>query len=301
MRLIDFSGGYNLKLQKIGMRNIKTGIAVIICVLVGNLILDNTFFAVVACVISMQNTFKASLKTGINRISGTIVGGIIGFLFALISPGNPILCGLGIMTTIYVCNLLGLRLGTNVAYVTFSAINLGVGTANPIQYSINRVIDTSVGVLIGIIVNYFVARPDYTKDILNEFREIEAKTISLIEEKLISNSAIDITLFYKKISKLDSIHKRLVDELEYRKDSINIEELEKTIMICKEIYFHLQSIEFLEKKCYLTKDNYNELKKIYGELDLNWDISESESPVFNYHLSMIIKEINILRKADCIK
>ena len=41
----------------------------------------------------------------------------------------------------------------------------------------------------------------------------------------------------------------------------------------------------------LTKDNYNELKKIYGELDLNWDIAESESPVFNYHLSMIIKEI----------
>ncbi|MGL4797614.1 MAG: FUSC family protein [Paraclostridium sp.] len=290
-----------MKLQKIGMRNIKTGIAVMICVMMGNLFLDNTFFAVIACVISMQNTVKASLKTGMNRISGTIVGGIIGFLFALISPGNPILCGLGIMTTIYICNLLGLRLGTNVAYVTFASIQLGVGNSNPIEYSIYRVIDTSVGVLIGIIVNYFVARPDYTKDILNEFREIEENTISLIEEKLISNVTIDITLFYKKISKLDSIHKRLVDELEYSKESINLEELEKTILICKEIYFHLQSIEFLEKRCYLTKDNYNELKKIYGHLDLNWDLDESESPVFNYHLSMIIKEINILKKTDCIK
>lgn len=290
-----------MKLQKIGMRNIKTGIAVILCVTIGNLFLDNTFFAVIACVISMQNTVKASLKTGMNRISGTIVGGLIGFLFALISPGNPILCGIGIMTTIYVCNLLGLRLGTNVAYVTFSSIQLGVGTSNPIEYSIYRVVDTSVGVLIGIIVNYFVARPDYTKDILNEFREIEENTINLIEDKLISNAAIDITLFYKKISKLDSIHKRLVDELEYSKENINLEELEKTILICKEIYFHLQSIEFLEKRCYLTKDNYNELKKIYGELDLNWDLDESESPVFNYHLSMIIKEINILKKADCIK
>ena len=66
MRLIDFSGGYDIKKKKIGMRNIKTGIAVIICVLVGNLILDNTFFAVVACVISMQNTVKASLKTGVH-------------------------------------------------------------------------------------------------------------------------------------------------------------------------------------------------------------------------------------------
>lgn len=290
-----------MKLQKIGMRNIKTGIAVMICVLIGNLFLDNAFFAVIACVISMQNTVKASLKTGINRISGTIVGGIVGFIFALISPGNPILCGLGIMTTIYVCNLLGLRLGTNVACVTFSSIQLAVGTANPIEYSLHRVIDTGVGVLIGIIVNYLVARPDYTKDILNEFREIESNTIDLIEERLISNSSIDTTIFYKKISKLDAIHKRLVDELEYSKENVNLDELEKTILICKEIYFHLQSIEFLEKKCYITKDNYNEIKKIYGELDLNWDLDERKSPVFNYHLSMIIKEINILRKTDCIK
>lgn len=290
-----------MKLQKIGMRNIKTGIAAMICVLVGNLFLDNTFYAVISCIISMQNTFKASLKAGINRISGTIVGGIIGFLFALISPGNPILCGLGIMSSIYVCNLLGLRLGTNVACVTFSAIQLGVGTADPITYSVFRVIDTSVGVVIGIIVNYFIARPNYTKDIINEFKEIEKNTINLIEEKLISNSRMDITLLYKKIAKLDAIHKRLVDELEYSKEDLNIEELEKTILICKEIYFHLQSIEFLEKKCYLTKDNYNELNKIYRKLDLSWDLDESKSPVFNYHLSMIIKEIHILRKVDCIK
>ena len=43
-------------------------------------------------------------------------------------PGNEdlskILCRLGIMTTIYACNLLGLRLRTKVACVTCSAIHL---------------------------------------------------------------------------------------------------------------------------------------------------------------------------------
>ncbi|MGL5714782.1 MAG: FUSC family protein [Paraclostridium sp.] len=290
-----------MKLQKIGMRNIKTGIAVMICVLLGDIILENVFFAVVACIISMQNTVKASFKTGMNRIRGTIVGGIVGFLFALVMPGNPILCGLGIMTTIYMCNLLNIRLATNVACVTFTAIQIGVSTSNPIAYSISRVIDTSFGVMIAIIVNSFIARPDYTKDILNEFREIEENTINLIEEKLILNSHIDINLFYKKLTQLDAIHKRLIDEVEYSKENMNLEELEKTILICKEIYFHLQSIEFLEKKCCLTKENYNELKKIYGELDLKWDLDENNSPVFNYHLSMIIKEMNVLKKTDCMK
>ncbi len=32
---------------------------------------------------------KGSLKTGINRVEGTILGGIIGFIFAIIKAGDP--------------------------------------------------------------------------------------------------------------------------------------------------------------------------------------------------------------------
>ncbi|WP_304969360.1 FUSC family protein [Romboutsia ilealis] len=81
-----------MKLHKPGMRNIKTGIGVMICVLVGYLnIIDNTLFAAVACIVCMQTTVKGSLTVGLNRLKGTFIGGLIGFIFVLIHPGSPIL------------------------------------------------------------------------------------------------------------------------------------------------------------------------------------------------------------------
>ena len=66
-----------MKLHKPGMRNIKTGIGVMICVLVGYLhIIDNTLFAAVACIVCMQTTVKGSLTVGLNRLKGTFIGGI---------------------------------------------------------------------------------------------------------------------------------------------------------------------------------------------------------------------------------
>ena len=71
-------------LQKPGMRNIKTGIGVMLCALVGYLnILDKTLFAAIACIVCMQTTVKGSLIVGINRLKGTFIGGVIGFFICI--------------------------------------------------------------------------------------------------------------------------------------------------------------------------------------------------------------------------
>ena len=56
----------------------------------------------------------------------------------------------------------------------------------------------------------------------------------------------------------------------------------------------MQSIEYLELKLYLNKDNYERIKELYELDDIKWDIDEYKSPVFNYHLSKIITEIEQL-------
>ena len=120
-----------MKLHKPGMRNIKTGIGVMICVLAGHLhLVDNTLFAAIACIVCMQTTVKGSLTAGLNRLKGTFIGGLIGFIFVLIHPGNPILSCLGIITTIYICNVLKINNSISIACVVYCAIYLGVGTNN---------------------------------------------------------------------------------------------------------------------------------------------------------------------------
>lgn len=287
-----------MKLQKLGMRNIKTGLAVMVCIIVSKYIVENPMYSAVACIISMQDTVKGSVKAGFDRIKGTIIGGIVGYLSVLISPGNPIICGLGAMLTIYLCNLLKLNNAITVASVTFVSIHMGIIVSDPARYSIFRVIDTSIGVLVALVINYLIARPDYLTMLNNEFIRLEKVSKDFVKAKIINKENVNISKFEKDVKKLDTVYKKLEDELDYTKDEVDLENIKQNVNVCKEIYYHMQSIELLEKKLFLNQENYNNLKKLYKSENISWEIDEEESPVFNYHLSKIIDEINILKEIN---
>lgn len=286
-----------LRVPKLGMRTIKTGISVLCCVLFGGFIAENVFFSAIACIVSVQDTVKASLKSGFNRVAGTILGGLIGFLFALIKPGDPFLCGLGIILTIYVCNLINDK-SIVISCVTFLAIHLGVGSNDPVMYSINRVWDTSVGVILGVAVNYIFARPNYFDNTLDKFKMIEEITLDWLKTRIIDKEEVDASELKDVIQKLEKIYSKYLDELNYSLSQKNVETLEKTINICREIYFHMQSICLLEDKLYLKQETYDYLSELFGEENINWSIDEERSPVFNYHLMKILSEIEYLSQLN---
>lgn len=287
-----------MKVEKLGMRNIKTGISVMICALLGGIIVENPFYSAIGCIISVQDTVKGSLSAGITRVKGTTLGGILGFLIVLLAPGNPILCGLGVMVTIYLCNLLNLNKGIVVACVTFLSIYLGVIDSTPAKYSFYRVLDTSIGVIVGVFVNYIIARPDYLDNIFNDFKEIEILTKEFIEFKILKEGSFSIHKLQKYISKAEGSYVKLIDELNYNRNDINKEKIKETLKLCREIYFHIQSIELLSNKLYLSPENYNQIKKLYEQEDIEWDLDENKSPVFNYHLSKVIEEIKKLHSIN---
>ena len=69
-------------LPSLGMRNIKTVLAVFICVMVFALMGPefNPLFAAIAAVRTMGPSIENSIETGWNRILGTIFGGAAGLL-----------------------------------------------------------------------------------------------------------------------------------------------------------------------------------------------------------------------------
>lgn len=283
-----------MKLQKVGMRTIKTGIGVAICAFLSQSIIENAMFAGVGCVVSVQDTVKGSLKLGFNRVKGTLIGGIVGYFCALINPGNPILAGIGIMASIYGCTALNISSGIIVSSVTFLSIHLGIITSNPAYYATHRVIDTSVGVVIGVLINYLLARPDYVESTTRHLSKIEKMAKESLHSKIVHKDKFNIVKFEREINRLESIYSKLLDELKYKKNQADLDLIENEIRLCKEMYFHMQSIEYLELKLYLNNDNYERIKELYELEHIKWEINEHESPVFNYHLSKIIHEIEQL-------
>ncbi|XAM43930.1 hypothetical protein TPDSL_04260 [Terrisporobacter petrolearius] len=285
-----------MRLQNIiGMRTIKTGIAVMLCCILTRFAVDNMFYCAIACVVTMQDTIKTSFKMGTQRVLGTLIGGLIGFLLVLISPANPILCGIGIMIVIKCCNMFKLS-SLVVSSVTFLSLYLGYVDSAPLVYSIQRIIDTSIGVIMGLIINYSVARPNYYNNTINEFEKIKSLCKESLKNIVIGKRDLQLDSIENKIKTSEAIYSKLIDELNYSKGSFNLDIIDKSLDLCRQIYFHIKSIELLEKELFLTKDNYKKLKKLYKNEQILLQINEDESPVFNFHLNKVIEKTNSLEE-----
>ena len=287
-------------MMKIGMRTIKTGVGVTLCALLGPFLVENPISSAVACLISMQDTVSGSLSTGLSRIQGTIFGGIIGFLVLLMFPGNPFFCGLGVIFTIYACNLLNINKSIVISCITFINIQMGFLDSSPaIIYSFNRVLDTCVGVIIAIVINFALARPNYLKTLYSNFEKIEESINNYLRYKVLSED-VDFKLdeFTESMNELEELYTKLIGELGYHKENINIDNIDYTMKLCREANFHIQSIELLHKKLYLNQESYNKLAKIYNEEDIIFELDDTQSPVFNYHLVKVIEHSKKISKEN---
>lgn len=276
--------------MKLGMRNVKTGIAVMICVLLGEFIVKNPMYAGVGCVVSVQDTFKGSIKLGFNRILGTFLGGLIGFLSLFVGHRNPIVCGIGTMLTIYGCTFFKVNTGTVVACVTFLSISLGVIDSNPIDYSFQRVFDTSVGVLVGILVN-LIGRPNYYRNCSNEIEKIQKLIEKSLENKITKDESFNIISISKQIKNLENMYLKLLDEVKYSKEETDTNFIKQKIKDFNEIVHHMTAIEFLNDKLFINKENNYLIADKFPSVV--WSLEDDiESPVFNHHLSKILELVD---------
>lgn len=149
------------KIFGIGLRNIKTAISATLCVVIYQMIDRNPTFACIGAVFGMDNSVPSSLRTGGNRLIGTVIGGIMGILFfslSLILPYHVItrilLIFIGITFLIYVSQLLNCVNAIQAGSVVFFIVMLNTPEDQYLMYAINRIIDTAVGVTMSIIINW---------------------------------------------------------------------------------------------------------------------------------------------------
>ncbi len=288
-----------MNLPKIGMRTIKTGIAAFICALIGYTgIINNSFFAIGACVVSMQNTIKDSYDAGFNRIKGTILGGIFGFMMVYIFDHNILIASIGLVLAIYVCNILKLQSSILVCAITYSSIAYTISTQNPFSYSFHRTLDTTLGVVIGVLINYTIYKPNLLNDILSNIERLRDLGFHLVRNSLLSKN-IDLDDYENKLSSLISIINKHDAEFYSDKNIGEYFEFEKIIMEFKEIKIHLYCLEKLKGNFTISKENLHYLNSIFGpEITNNFKALEDapsnnleSSSVYNYHLNEILHSL----------
>lgn len=128
----------------------------------------------------MQATIADSLNQGINRMKGTIVGAITGYLFALTPFNNPVSIGIGLIITLAILKRMHWNEAMNIASIVFIAIMVN-NAGHPLSYSLNRIIDTALGIAVAYLVNWFIYPPHYQIEVERCFQETRIKVINLYQ------------------------------------------------------------------------------------------------------------------------
>ncbi len=148
----------------LGLRSIKTALAALLTALLYGFLPGSPTFACIGAIFGMGADMEESRRSGGNRFFGTVIGGFIGLgLYWLEHLAYPEGCYwlpmvfLGIIVLISMCVMFHWPGGVQPGGVVLCIILFST-PAHHIDYAIHRMIDTGVGVVIALLLNYLLPR-----------------------------------------------------------------------------------------------------------------------------------------------
>lgn len=153
------------RMPTIGMRMVKTFVAVCLCMYLNALLWndDLPFYSAIAAVLCMQPDVPNSIKVALNRTWGTLIGGLSGMAILLLergllpTGGGPfayLIEAFCVIPLIYITLLFKKPAAAYITCVVFFSVTIShSGDASPFLFAINRMLDTLLGIFVSLGVN----------------------------------------------------------------------------------------------------------------------------------------------------
>ena len=164
-----------MKIKPPGLRIIKTFIAVTLAMVVSAHRPGEglPFYSAIAAIICLKSDVEGSREIGKNRIIGTFLGGFCGLIYLLIIPPDTLpenieLILISFLTSIiiWVMSMLDKPKAISIMAIVFLSITINHGKEDvlPFLFAFNRTLDTMIGVISAIVINWseFEFRNKYT-------------------------------------------------------------------------------------------------------------------------------------------
>lgn len=282
----------------IDKKMLKIALAVFLSVLVSQLFkLQSSFFAAIAVVFCMNNSFYTSYKAGLYRMCGTLVGASAGILVVWIHPNDALLCGVGTLVYVLVCKLVHIEKTIPTAGVVFAAIMLTLGNKNPFLYSLNRVIDTFVGIIIAVIISYAVFPNENIIKIRRNIQSISQKIQASALQFLSVGQNVDFDRLRSEL--INSIHLLDTYKQEFNpkmKANSDLVKITDELLLLRQILKNLDTIAELKPQSTLNTKNKDRLCALHIDfIQADYTFDEQASVVYNYHVDRLLSALYALR------
>lgn len=283
-------------MKKIGLRNLKTALAVALAIFLSQLLnLRSPFFAGIAAITAMQSSVSESFSSGVDRMLSTILGGIIALLFSLVAPENPFFIGLGIVIIIYVCNLFGWKQSVQLSGMVFLSIILNYKEGSRVDYAFYRTVDTLFGLVIGTLINYFVLPPNLENKMVESVDKMYYQVKNIVGAIIWKEEGVELESLRKDLVIIEEDYGLLKKEVKlnlYKSDTFH--NLETIFDLLENIYSNISVLYSIDKHPNIDEENKKSLEKLFRkELPVSNDENKDEMDlIYNYHLKNIIGNLN---------
>ena len=233
--------------RKLGLRIIKTGIAVTVCVAISNLLkLDQPYLAVIATVLSMGKSVDMSVRSGKNKMIGVAIGSALGCGFALISSGNAGLCGVGIIISLYLCQLFHLDGAAPLTCFAFAAVMFSATGPKPWDPALMCAENALLGIAVAVVVNLIVIPPNYAEEVKLAYASLRGAVDRSVQDAA-EKQAIDIKAIGAMIERLEANVRLYVSEAKLlRGDDGEIFAISCKVATYRSLFDELKAIDAMQ-------------------------------------------------------
>lgn len=283
---------------RIGMRTLKTALAVVIGLYISYLLdLDSAIFVSIAAVSTMKPSMSESLEDFKKRLFTCVFGVMVGYFFSKISVVEylePLIAGLGILLTIYILVVVKMKDMTQLSCIVFVASFCS--NSDKFYYATNRIIGTVIGIIVGVLVNYFISSPNIWEDFILAARSCY-RSSNLVLKQILSGEKVDLSEFNRELTSATKLYKLLEKEadtpFQYRYKKIS---REKRIMsLIESISVRLEVVENMDADHFSFEVSQEALKRYDLEEEYSSDL-DVEDRVYNYHIEYILKYMDQLKE-----
>lgn len=279
---------------RIGLRTIKTTLAVIISLFIASLFGELSIFPALASVSVMSRTFDEGLRECRNQAVGIFIGGVFGCVTATAFPNPPIWgIGLGILLIMVSCASFNVVFSCSLSCAIFIVACM-TEEHLVIPNTLIRLFHTAIGLVVGLLINYLIIPYNNSEKIYDLMEELLDTLPAYLDQSILHQ-------LYPDLSPIDTTIERLHYEMTiYRHQRFLRRKLHRDeytymsgcVQLSERIHQELTLLCRMDRTGMPDADNLFQLRCLDLDIPEVWPVeticTEEETVVTNYHLKKLL-------------
>ena len=288
----------------VGLRMIKTAVAVILALLVVQPYGATTakvVFATIGAMSAVGPTFKASLAACLTQFCSVTVGAVLSIVMMWLQVPPIPAVGIGIIILLWMYQYSHLKLLPLLPCLVLVNICLNP-EVEAVSYSLGRLWDTAIGLGIGMVINTLVFPYDNSRKIRQTMEGLDSDLIHFLEDLFDGDAHLpEAGQLSRKINALEGQLALFADQRLFRRkrQKRELQTLRTCEDIAHELLVELETLRNMERLGCLNQENRQALRSLGAKLSEEPPKRQEsvEDVVVNYHVARALHLRQELKQA----